>query len=59
MLSVEDAVVNKTDVLPPFLELIVLLVRVKVPKMVKRKGIVDTSRRPNSRITGIPEREHH
>lgn len=27
--------------------------------MIKRKGMVDTSRRPNLHITGISEREHH
>lgn len=36
-----------------------LLVKIEEPKMMKWKGIVDISRRPNLHLSGIPERGCH
>ena len=46
----EDALMNKAHVLPSFLGLNSLLVKVKKSKIMQRKVMVDTSKRPNLHI---------
>ena len=53
----EDALMNKADVLPSFLGLKNLLVKVKTSN--EEEVMADTSKRPNLHITRIPERKYH
>lgn len=55
----EDALMNKANMLPSFLELNSLLVKVKRSKIMKRKVMVDASKRPSLPITRITERRYH